>query len=316
MVSIIIPVFNRNSILLKTIESVLQQTFVNLELIIIDDGSVNNIQKLVEQNFKDKRLRFFRFENNQGVHAARNKGLELAVGDFIFFLDSDDQIYPQAIETAIKYFNQHEDFGVFSAPYLTDTGELTSFAFAEAREIKYEELLCGCHRAKYKNGLAIIRKKVIGDIRFVEQNLDFIFYRKISKKTKFYFFNKPLGIYNISKNLQNKDSDALNITYKRKIPNIKLSISRARALDNFLQEFSADLLKFCPKKYSSYAYGSAVGLLLGKQKNKAIKYAFKAFQNDYKRLKFFFFFIFSILPFSSSLLRFLFHLKFFIFYRA
>ncbi len=315
MVSIIIPVFNRNSILLETIASVLRQTFVNFELIIIDDGSSHNIQELVEKNFQDKRLQFFRFEKNQGVHIARNKGLELSIGDFIFFLDSDDQIYPQAIEVAINYFQLHEDFGVFSAPYLTNSGELTSFAFAEAREIKYEELLCGCHRAKYKNGLAVIRKKIIGDIRFVEQNLDFIFYRKISKKTKFYFFNQPLGVYNITKNLQDKNND-LNITYKRKIPNIKLSISRAKALDNFLQEFSADLLKFCPKKYSSYAYGAAVGLLLNKQKKQAIKYAFKAFQNDYKRLKFFLFFIFSMLPFSGSLLKFLFKLKFFIFYRV
>lgn len=86
--SIVMPTYNRASFLPDTIHSVLQQLFQDWELIIIDDGSTDNTSQTVQQ-FADARIRYY-WQTNQERSAARNKGIELAAGKFICFLDSDD----------------------------------------------------------------------------------------------------------------------------------------------------------------------------------------------------------------------------------
>ena len=88
--SIIIPTLNRKSFLKKAVDSVLAQTYTNFELIIIDDGSTDETDKLIS-SYNDTRIAYMHQEN-KGVSNARNKGLKLAKGDFIAFLDSDDLV--------------------------------------------------------------------------------------------------------------------------------------------------------------------------------------------------------------------------------
>lgn len=88
MISIIIPTYNRYSFLDKAIQSVLKQSYEDFELLIVDDGSNDGSDKLI-QSFLDKRVRCF-YQENRGVSAARNKGIIESRGDIIAFLDSDD----------------------------------------------------------------------------------------------------------------------------------------------------------------------------------------------------------------------------------
>ncbi len=88
--TIVIPAFNRAEILKQTIQLTLDQTFENFELIIADDGSIDDTN-LVVKNFNDHRIKYFH-QSNKGVCAARNMGAENATGKFIIFLDSDDHI--------------------------------------------------------------------------------------------------------------------------------------------------------------------------------------------------------------------------------
>lgn len=92
-VSVIIPVYNAEEYLVKCLDSVLTQTLHEIEIICIDDCSVDNSIKILE-NFsqKDQRIRFFKNDKNIGQGLTRNKGLELAVGEYIAFVDSDDWI--------------------------------------------------------------------------------------------------------------------------------------------------------------------------------------------------------------------------------
>ena len=90
MISIIIPAYNAADYLAQTIESVLNQTYSDFELILIDDGSTDRTREIIKDyQCKDARIKYF-YKENGGVSSARNLGLQKATGDFVSFLDSDD----------------------------------------------------------------------------------------------------------------------------------------------------------------------------------------------------------------------------------
>lgn len=98
LISVIIPVYNTENYVIKSIDSVLLQTYKNLEVIVVDDGSPDNAAELIIERFgKNNRVKFLRKENG-GVSSARNFALEVAQGSYITFLDSDDTFEPDSIE--------------------------------------------------------------------------------------------------------------------------------------------------------------------------------------------------------------------------
>ena len=98
-VSVIIPEYNRSKLLSLAIESALNQTYQDLEIIVIDDGSTDNTKEVVEGFIKqDSRVKYIQHENNKGASAARNTGIMSAKGEYIAFLDSDCQWMPEKIE--------------------------------------------------------------------------------------------------------------------------------------------------------------------------------------------------------------------------
>lgn len=96
MISIITPTYNRSKLLPRMINSVLAQTFNNWELIIMDDGSTDTTEDVVKA-FSDQRIKFFK-SSNSGASDKRNKGVNLASGKYIIFLDSDDEAKPSWLE--------------------------------------------------------------------------------------------------------------------------------------------------------------------------------------------------------------------------
>lgn len=97
IISVIIPLYNKENTIKYTIESVLNQSFTDFELIIIDDGSTDSSAKIVSL-YEDKRIRYMCKENG-GVSSARNEGVRIAIGEWILFLDADDILYNQALES-------------------------------------------------------------------------------------------------------------------------------------------------------------------------------------------------------------------------
>ncbi|MCI0616687.1 glycosyltransferase, partial [bacterium] len=101
--SVVIPTYNRGHVLTRAIQSVLNQTFSDFELIIVDDGSTDKSLELVEQ-INDPRIFYIRQEN-QGVSAARNAGVKVSKGKYITFLDSDDEALPEWLSLLVNSFN-------------------------------------------------------------------------------------------------------------------------------------------------------------------------------------------------------------------
>lgn len=97
LVSVIIPTYNRVRTLPAAIDSVLNQTYKNLELIVMDDGSEDGTEQYV-RNIADPRIRYRKSERNMGPSAARNNGAKLAAGEYLAFQDSDDEWMPDKLE--------------------------------------------------------------------------------------------------------------------------------------------------------------------------------------------------------------------------
>lgn len=100
MISIIIPVYNAQNYIQKCIKSVLDNIYTNFEIIVVDDGSNDDSLKLIKL-FNDKRIKIFK-QSNKGPGAARNLGLQKAMGDYVFFLDSDDTIDSDTLDKLIN----------------------------------------------------------------------------------------------------------------------------------------------------------------------------------------------------------------------
>jgi glycosyltransferase involved in cell wall biosynthesis len=105
LISIIIPAYNRGYILPRAINSVVRQTYVNWELIIVDDGSTDDTKTIVEQ-YSDPRIKYF-FQENAGQSAARNTGMRNATGEWLAYLDSDDELLPLYMETMLRWIDNN-----------------------------------------------------------------------------------------------------------------------------------------------------------------------------------------------------------------
>src|SRR5436309_1568471 len=109
LVSVVIPTYNRAAIVGRAIESALRQTYANLELVVVDDGSSDNTRAIVE-GF-GARVRYL-YQENAGVTAARNLAMRVARGEFLAFLDSDDLWQPWRIESQVAALRRHPEAGL------------------------------------------------------------------------------------------------------------------------------------------------------------------------------------------------------------
>jgi glycosyltransferase involved in cell wall biosynthesis len=141
--SIITPTFNRGHLLPRIWESLKNQTFQYFEWVIIDDSSTDNTKEIVN-SFNDQRFIFEKFPQNKGVNTARNKGLDLAQGKYIVFVDSDDLLLPNALETFLKLWNEvPKDVGCVVTTCLDlETKKKIGFSEKEKMYLNYEDIFC------------------------------------------------------------------------------------------------------------------------------------------------------------------------------
>jgi glycosyltransferase involved in cell wall biosynthesis len=125
-VSVVLPTYNRPDLLPRAIDSVLNQTYRSFELIIVDDSSETNTQQVVGE-YDDCRIRYVEHKENQGGAAARNTGINRATGDYIAFLDDDDEWRPTKLEKQVSAIEQQpSDVGLVYCwmNYYAQSGEL------------------------------------------------------------------------------------------------------------------------------------------------------------------------------------------------
>jgi glycosyltransferase involved in cell wall biosynthesis len=103
LISVVIPAYNRASVIERAVLSVLAQTFQNFEIIIVDDNSNDDTELIISSRFREEpRIRYFKHDINRGAQAARNTGIKAATGEWIAFLDSDDQWLPDSLAVRLE----------------------------------------------------------------------------------------------------------------------------------------------------------------------------------------------------------------------
>lgn len=121
-ISIIIPVYNVERYIAECVNSVLAQTYRNFECILVDDcspdGSIDVVQVLLSESECKDKFKIVAREKNGGISAARNTGIRLATGDYLLFVDSDDKLYPNALETFVSVVCKYPDVDLVQANFI------------------------------------------------------------------------------------------------------------------------------------------------------------------------------------------------------
>jgi glycosyltransferase involved in cell wall biosynthesis len=137
VVSVVMPVYNGESYLSEAIDSVLNQTFRNFELLIIDDGSTDRTSEIVN-SYQDARVRYDRNEHNRGIVYTLNKGIELARGTYVARMDSDDICFPGRLERQIAFMERHPSVDLCAS-------EVVVFGSSDRQRrypSKHDEIVC------------------------------------------------------------------------------------------------------------------------------------------------------------------------------
>lgn len=162
LVSIIIPLYNSEEYISECLFSCMRQTYCNIEIIIVDDGSTDNGYQIVKELSKnDKRIKVYHTKNN-GVSSARNLGIEKSSGEYICFIDADDCIDKIFVKTMVNYMKENDSDFCFSKNTFGNnnaTGSKTISSSEAETMLLSQRVAVGCWNKMY-------RREILKDIRF------------------------------------------------------------------------------------------------------------------------------------------------------
>lgn len=279
LISVVIPTYNRAQTLLRAVGSVLRQSYSNFELIIVDDGSSDNTAE-VAAGIKDKRVKYVRFFENKGVSAARNAGIRESRGEYIAFLDSDDEWFFNKLKSSLKVFrqNKHLNIGlVHSNGWFIKGGQKRKFFSKPTTSgVVYGEKE---RKAKIFPTRAIspgppfwlLPAKVVSEIGFFDESMsnweDVDFFVRVANSFDIYFLN------NILVNIYEREDHLGQVTVKV-----------MKCKDYFWQKHSRQMLE---DRWSVYRFIWRMGkdwFKLG-DKKQARKYFFQALKSKPYKLE-------------------------------
>ncbi len=200
LVSIIIPTYNNANTICRAVDSCINQTYKNIEIIVIDDGSTDNTKEILSKYKTDERFKYI-YQENQERSVARNHGLDIAKGEYIQFLDSDDEIYLDKIEKQVEFLKKNiEYFMVYcGVEYIDKNGKCISTLEKGYNDIILTQLLKGNFIAIHA---PLIRKN---DIRFnVNSNRleDWEYWILSIKTKKVGYIDKILCVVNVEEQMK------------------------------------------------------------------------------------------------------------------
>ncbi len=198
-VSVVIPTYNYGQFIKKAVESVLEQTLPISEIIVVDDGSTDDTEKIIKE-FGDKII--YIKQQNLGVCAARNNGVKHSSGDFIVFHDADDILYPSKIEKQVDIFSEDPEIGFVHCgmrEFNSETGETIQIHTEGEEGWIAEELLLFEKPVIVGPGSIIIKRSVFDEVGGFDTGLkngeDWEFCYRVARKYKIGFAREVLFDY-------------------------------------------------------------------------------------------------------------------------
>jgi len=196
-VSVIIPTYNMARYLPEAIESVLNQSFKDFEIIVVDDGSTDNTKPIIE-SFQDKII--YLYQSNRGESAARNLGIKKAHGEFLAFLDADDKWLPDKLNLQVEVFKNNPTIGMVAcgAMGIDESGKFIK-QYVPKNFASHNSLLKALSISQIIPGSSsgvLVRKKCFETVGFFDEKIkigpDWDMWLRIAKKFNIYFIEKPL----------------------------------------------------------------------------------------------------------------------------
>ncbi|WP_321826104.1 glycosyltransferase family 2 protein [Maribacter dokdonensis] len=198
MVSIITPVHNSGKFIEECIQSVKLQTYIDWEHILVDDCSTDNSVKIIEEYAQiDSRIKLHCLAVNSGAGITRNKAIELAKGDYIAFLDSDDTWYPKKLQLQLNFMIANDYYFSFTSyDKMDELGNNLNSIVKSKRFVDY-------HSALYKNPIGCLT--VMYDVKYfgkqympsIRKRQDYALWLKLLKKSDAYGLSEVLATYRI-----------------------------------------------------------------------------------------------------------------------
>lgn len=239
-VSVIIPVYNSEKYIREAIDSALNQSYKDFEVIVIDDGSKDNTLSIIRKYNRGIR---WKSQENKGQASAINEGIKMAKGEYVAYLDADDVCVPERLEIQVRYLDEHPNVGlVYSSSYqINSTGEIQRIRRAHL----YDDFVL-LQKDYIARSTVMHRKKCLDEVGLFDESItgddDWDMWIRISEKFRAGHIEKPLVKYrvhgeNISlvrpKRLAYRRYTKMRIlekTYKRrKNLWLKLKVLRAKA---------------------------------------------------------------------------------------
>ena len=194
MVSVIMPAYNSGKYIKDAISSVLEQTYADFELLIVNDASEDDTEAVV-QSFNDDRIRYFKNKQSMGAAICRNSAIRHAKGEFIAFLDSDDLWKPEKLEKQLAFMMQNDcAFSYTAYEEMNESGEKSGRIVSGPKKVTrtgmYTFCWPGCLTVMYN-------RNVVGDLEIypIERNNDYAMWLKIIRKADLHLLNENLALY-------------------------------------------------------------------------------------------------------------------------
>ena len=255
IISVIIPAYNTKHTILKTVASVQKQTFSDIEIIVINDGSTDETLEIL-QKIADQRLKVFSYENG-GLPVARNRGIYHATGEFISFVDADDLWLEDKLERQLALLQQHPEAGVAYSwtSYFIDGQEEAIFPYAPvffAGNV-YEKLLVSNFIANGSN--ILVRSQAIKSVGEFEPTLksceDWDFYIRLAAKWHFVVVHKHQILYRQSSNAMTSNVEVME---KEALKVVERAYQVAAPEYQFLKSQSlAWVYQYCTQQYLKHS---------------------------------------------------------------
>ena len=232
--SIILPTYNRKHCIKNAIDSLLIQTYQNFELIIVDDGSTDDTEEYIKEIYKNEieigKIRYLKLDQNHGASFARNRGLEIAKNKWIGYLDTDNEMCPEFLETYVKYISENPEYKIFYAKIKhRNSGIIIGHEF-DNNEIKFTNFI--------DMGVFIynidIYKNLGGFNEDIKKLVDWDLILKYTEKYYPFFIDKILLDYydgDEFDRITNKENNEIN--YKRVILNYLNNIPDKDFIDRY-----------------------------------------------------------------------------------
>ncbi len=202
LVSIVVPTYNHSIYLKRALESIINQTYENWEVIVIDNHSTDNTSEVVA-NFKNNRIKYLKVHNKGIIAISRNIGIKSANGEWIAFLDSDDWWTRDKLEICIQSINEKVDFIYHDLEIIANNSRIFSRKKIKSRKLKKPVLIDLLTEGNaIGNSSVFVRKKFLDEINGIDESKelvaaeDYNTWLRIAKLTdQFVYLKKRLGYY-------------------------------------------------------------------------------------------------------------------------